>query len=85
KSDKGESSFLSTHPSGPERLAGFDKTIALVREDGDGLPGEELPAQDRSQAGGEADEASQAAEDADVPFDPEDCRIYLPEENLCIR
>jgi hypothetical protein len=85
KSDKGESSFLSTHPSGPERLAGFDKTIALVREDGDGLPGEELLAQDGSQADGEADEASQAGEDADVPFDPEDCRIYLPEENLCIR
>ena len=86
KSDKGESSFLSTHPSGPERLAGFDKTIALVREDGDGLPGEELLAQDRSQPGDEAkDSQDDAAGEDPAPFDPEECRIYLPEENLCIR
>ena len=88
RTDRQTSSFLSTHPAGPERLASYDKTIETVTGDADGLPGEALSADVRLAHGAE-DAATEAEEDAQEPdpaaFDPEECRIYLPEENVCIR
>jgi Zn-dependent protease with chaperone function len=87
KSDRETTGFLNSHPAPPERLASFDKTVQEILHDGDGLPGKDPikqadePGSNRSPADGSTtdDKDSEAEE-----FDPAKCRIYLPEDGVCI-
>jgi len=87
KSTGTENGFLKSHPSGPERLASFNKTIEAIELGSDAFPGEE-----RSVDGDENLVANPAADDLDTgktdsgenEIDPKKCRIYLPADKICI-
>ena len=77
KTDAKTTAFLSSHPAGPERLASYDKTIELVHNDPDGFPGMES-----------IETVVPLVPDKPKPdsneFDPNKCRIYIPDGNVCI-
>ncbi len=85
KTDEKKTGFLNSHPAGPERLASYDKTIEVVQNDTDGLPGKE-----QFHAGKAHIESSPPTENSDPSndnfkeFDPNNCRYYLPDEKICI-
>lgn len=86
-SDEKETSFLSSHPAGPERLASFDKTTELVRSDADGFPGKEAVQEHtaHSKSSSPVDRTDTGAIEPEAEnFDPDNCRIYLPDEKVCI-
>jgi Zn-dependent protease with chaperone function len=78
KTGKDKTAFLASHPAGPERLASFDNAVELVLTDDDGYPGADRPLSDEPEAGpGEPPMSSEAS-------DRRKCRIYLPEQDICI-
>ena len=86
KSDQTETGFLNSHPAGPERLASYDKSIAEIQNDPDGLPGDEPVAQStvRSEEIPAVESDASASTTAERNFNARNCRIYLPKENICI-
>ncbi len=80
RSDEESTSFMNSHPAPPERLASYDKTVALIQTDSDGLPGQD-PLEDYRRENA----ASLPSEDTESDgFDSTKCRIYLPNDNICI-
>ena len=71
---KEETSVSDTHPAGPERLASYDGLVPIVLNDQDGFPGSDEP---------EQDEVTVASQDS-ADEDKRKCRIYLPEDDICI-
>lgn len=87
RSDQTETGFLDSHPAGPERLASFDKTIQVIQGDQDGMPGLDPPeAKTRPVKSVAPTESGDLMENESEQkkFNPKDCRIYLPDENICI-
>lgn len=86
-SDEKETTFLSSHPAGPERLASYDISIEVIQNDTDGLPGKEQFEEDNAPitSSSSADGSDTGNKDLKVnEFDPTKCRIYLPDEDICI-
>jgi len=76
KVDGQKASFLNSHPAGPERLASYDKTIEIILTDSDGFPGTEPLDDEKAQVSDNNQEVKES--------DSRKCRIYLPDQNICI-
>lgn len=75
--DKVKTSITDTHPAGPERLANYDEVVRIVQNDLDGFPGSD------SRDGEEAETEPLPAQATDEE-DKRKCRLYLPEDDICI-
>ena len=75
--NKEKTSMMDTHPAGPERLANYDEVVRIVQNDLDGFPGSDKPADNEETA-----EPLPAQETGDE--DKRNCRLYLPEDDICI-
>lgn len=87
RTDETETGFLDSHPAGPERLASYDKTIQMIQNDPDGLPGKDsiVEREERTNGGYSANDSEVDPKDArPTEYSTETCRIYLPAENICI-
>jgi Zn-dependent protease with chaperone function len=75
--NKEKTSITDTHPAGPERLANYDEVVRIVQSDADGFPGSDDRATEESKP---KPSPVQAVSDEDK----RKCRIYIPEDDICI-
>ena len=75
--NKEKTSITDTHPAGPERLANYDEVVRIVQNDPDGFPGGD------NRDGEEAETEPLPAQATDDE-DKRKCRLYLPEDDICI-
>jgi predicted Zn-dependent protease len=75
--NKEKTSITDTHPAGPERLASYDEVVRLVQNDPDGFPGSDKRGDKEAKA--EPVPAQDTGDEA-----KRNCRLYLPENDICI-
>jgi predicted Zn-dependent protease len=74
---KEKTSMMDTHPAGPERLANYDEVVRIVQNDPDGFPGTDKRGEKEAKA--KPVPAQEIGDD-----DKRNCRLYLPEDDICI-
>lgn len=86
-SDDRETSFMDSHPAGPQRLANYDKFVGVIKNDIDGLPGRRVDEENKAvlsgnYPGAESDSKNQGFDEKSIEL--RKCRFNLEAQNICI-